>query len=290
MITAAEVLKVSAVARREVESLVQPGAAAAMSGQENGDSRRTILIVEDNPDMQNYLHDLLEEDYECMVAGNGKDGLEVAIEQVPDLVVSDVMMPEMDGYELTQILKEDQRTSHIPIIMLTARSDQESRLKGLRERADDYLIKPFNDEELSLRISNQLAARDIIKARFSGRIYLEEPLSTELNERERDFLERFEALLTENYADPDLDIGIMASQMAVSTRQLQRKLKALTGHSPAEYLRAYRLKKAAGLLRKGGQITRVAMDVGFSSQAYFGTCFKAQFGLSPGQFQQKRSQ
>lgn len=288
--TAKDSVHVSAAARREVESLVQPGTTLSMADHDHGDDRRCVLIVEDNPDMQNYLHDLLDQDYECLVAGNGQDGLEVALEQVPDLVVTDVMMPEMDGYELTQTLKEDQRTSHIPIIMLTARSDQESRLKGLRERADDYLIKPFDDEELLLRISNQLAARDIIKARFSGRIYLEEPLSTELNERERKFLQRFEVLLKQDHSDPNLDIGSMASRMAVSTRQLQRKLKALTGHSPAEYLRAYRLKKAAKLLKKGGQITRVALDVGFSSQAYFGTCFKAQFGLTPGQFQREKSQ
>ena len=104
------------------------------------------------------------------------------------------------------------------------------------------------------------------------------------------FLEQFEKLLEENFADPDLDIGDMASKMVVSTRQLQRKLKALTNHSPAEYLRAYRLKEAAKLLGSGNQIVQVSMDVGFSSQAYFGTCFKAQFGLSPGQFQEKMSQ
>lgn len=280
-------VQVSAAARREVNNLVESGPSLLEDDKDQQDSRRSVLIVEDNPDMQTYLHELLADDYECLVAGNGRDGLEVALEQVPDIVVSDVMMPEMDGYELTQALKEDQRSSHIPVIMLTARSDQESRLKGLRERADDYLIKPFDDEELLLRISNQLAARDIIKARFSGRIYLDEPLSTELNERERQFLERFEELLQQDHADPNLDIGIMASRMAVSTRQLQRKLKALTGHSPAEYLRAYRLKKAAKLLKKGGQITQVAMDVGFSSQAYFGTCFKAQFGLTPSQFQKE---
>jgi CheY-like chemotaxis protein len=269
--------------------LVQPGAAFEMTGRDDGDLRPSILVVEDNLDMQTYLHNLLNVDYECLVTGNGRDGLEVALEQVPDLIVSDVMMPEMDGYELTQTLKEDQRTSHIPIIMLTARSDKESRLKGLREHADDYLTKPFDDEELLLRIANQLAARDIIKARFSGRIYLDEPLATELNQRERDFLERFEDLLKQGHADPDLDIGAMASRMAISIRQLQRKLKALTGHSPAEYLRAYRLKRAAELLGGGGQIVQIALDVGFSSQAYFGTCFKAQFGLSPKQFQLKKS-
>jgi len=288
--TKKETVQVSAAARREVNVLVQPGSPISVDDAEHEGSRRSVLIVEDNSDMQNYLHSLLDSEYECLVAGNGRDGLELAFEQVPDLVVSDVMMPEMDGYQLTQALKEDQRTSHIPIIMLTARSDQESRLKGLREHADDYLVKPFDDEELLLRISNQLAARDILKARFSGRVYQEEPLSTGLNERERAFIERFEALLEQSHADPKLDIGSMASQIAISTRQLQRKLKALTGHSPAEYLRAYRLKKSAELLRAGGQISQVAMDVGFSSQAYFGTCFKAQFGLSPRQFQQKKSQ
>ena len=240
--------------------------------------------------MQNYLHNLLDPTYECLVAGDGHTGLEMALEQIPDLVVTDVMMPGIDGYELTEALKEDQRTSHIPIIMLTARSDRESRLKGLREHADDYLIKPFDDEELLLRISNQLAARDIMKARFSRRVYLEEPLATGLNEREKAFLERFESLLDENFSDPNLDSGAMASKMAVSTRQLQRKLKALTNHSPAEYLRAYRLKEAARLLASGMQIVQVALDVGFSSQAYFGTCFKAQYGMSPGQYQRSKSQ
>jgi len=280
----------SAATRREVNSLAQPGSETIPIAVEDENGQQTVLVVEDNPDMQNYLQSLLVPDYECLVAGDGHTGLELALEQVPDLVVTDVMMPGLDGYELTEALKEDQRTSHIPIIMLTARSDRESRLKGLSEHADDYLIKPFDDEELLLRITNQLAARDIMKARFSRRVYLEEPLATGLNERERNFLARFETVLEENFADPDLDIGGMASKLAVSTRQLQRKLKALTGHSPAEYLRAYRLKEAARLLGARGQIIKVAFDVGFTSQAYFGTCFKAQFGMSPGQYQRNQSQ
>ncbi len=283
-------IQVSAAAKREVSSLADPGAGITALEHDHGDERQLVLIVEDNPDMQAYLHDLLSPRYECLVAGAGHDGLDLALEQVPDLVVCDVMMPDMDGYELTQALKEDLRSSHIPIIMLTALSDRKSRLKGLREHADDYLVKPFDDEELLLRISNQLAARDIMKARFSRRVYLEEPLASGLNQRERTFLERFEKLLEENYVDPNLDIGAMASKMAVSTRQLQRKLKALTSHSPAEYLRAYRLKEAATQLGGGQQIVQVAMDVGFSSQAYFGTCFKAQYGMSPGKYQRQKSQ
>ena len=280
----------SAAARREVNSLAQSGSDTIPIADEDESGQQTVLVVEDNPDMQNYLHSLLVPDYECLVAGDGDTGLELALEQVPDLVVTDVMMPGLDGYELTEALKEDQRTSHIPIIMLTARSDRESRLKGLSEHADDYLVKPFDDEELLLRITNQLAARDIMKARFSRRVYLEEPLATGLNERERNFLSRFETVLEENFSDPDLDIGAMASKLAVSTRQLQRKLKALTGHSPAEYLRAFRLKEAASLLATKDQIIKVAFDVGFTSQAYFGTCFKAQFGMSPGQYQRTQSQ
>ena len=139
---------------------------------------KSVLIIDDEADIREILaYNLKKEGFNVLTAQNGPDGILIAQTTSPDIIILDVMMPEMDGYELTQRLKEDQRTSHIPIIMLTARSDQESRLKGLREHADDYLIKPFNDEELLLRISNQLAARDIIKARLSGRIYLEEPLS-----------------------------------------------------------------------------------------------------------------
>lgn len=279
-------VRLSPSALREIRALAGLGTSLKDDGIDAESRRYSVLIVEDNPDMQDYLVQLLGADYECLVAGNGADGFEMALEQIPDIVVSDVLMPEMDGFELTQALKEDQRTSHIPIIMLTALSDRESRLKGLREKADDYLIKPFDDEELILRIANQLASREILRIRYAASIYRGEKSGPEFNARDRLFMERFEALLDGHFSDAQLDTEKMASKMAVSTRQLQRKFKALTGHSPVAYLRSYRLNKAAERLVQGEQISQVALEVGFSSPGYFTTCFKARFGMTPSEFQE----
>ena len=252
------------------------------------DQRPSILIIEDNADMRSYLVDLLADTYQCSTAVDGQQALERAFKDIPDLVLCDVMLPGVDGYGVSHRLKEDERTSHIPIIVLTARGDHESRVEGLRERVDEYLTKPFDDEELCLRIANLLEIRDALKTRFSRDSYIDGVAQRSgHNEKEQAFLDKLEAVLDKHYAEPEFRLSDMAQAAAMSERQLQRKLKAVIDHTPAEYLRAFRMRKAVEQLRQGSQIGVVAYEVGFSSQAYFTSCFKAQFGATPKQFQQR---
>ena len=253
----------------------------------NQEGITSCYIVEDNQDMQNYLFELLSDTYDCDVAADGQQALDKAFEIVPDLVLCDLMLPKLDGFQVTHALREDERTSHIPIIMLTAREDRDSRMEGLAEKVDDYLTKPFDDEELELRIANLLEIRDILKNRYSQRFF-DEPLPDRaLTDKENGFLEKLEIVLKERHSDPEFDLPHMAAAVHMSTRQLQRKLKAITGHNPAEFLRSFRLRRARELLRKGSQVGLTADAVGFSSPAYFASCFKAQFAQTPSDYQQQ---
>jgi len=254
---------------------------------EAGNGQKTLLIVEDNLQMQEYMVSLLSESYFCQVAGDGVEGLAIALESMPDLVLCDVMLPRMDGFEVSKAIKLNEITSHIPIVMLTGRGDHDSRIKGLKEHVDDYLTKPFDDEELSLRIENLLSARDAVRRRYSRQLFDGEFVDEDLDEREQKFLDKLQAVLEQNFADSELRIDQLSSAMAMSDRQLQRKLKALVDHSPAEYLRNFRLTVATQKLKSGTQVGIVAEEVGFSSQAYFASCFKAHYGATPSEFQQR---
>ena len=242
-------------------------------------------MIEDSRDMQAYLHYLLSAGYEVELAGDGKSGVDYALEHVPDIVLCDVILPKMDGYEVAHELKSNKATSHIPLIMLTARSDENSRLEGLREQVDDYLTKPFNDEELLLRITNLLAVRDILKARFSGQLLEGENPQSTLKEPERKFIENLERVMEKHHEDEELTMTQLAGYMAMSVRQLQRKLKALTDQQPSGYLRLYRLKRSLALLREGRRISEVAYAVGFGSPAHFASCFRAKYGCTPTEYQ-----
>ena len=272
----------------EIESLKRPSDAGLRQAPDQGiDDRPRILVVEDNVDMQNYLVELLSEDYHCDVAGDGQQAVETAFEYIPDLVLCDVLLPKMDGFQVSHALRNDERTSHIPIIMLTARSDRDSRLEGWKEHVDAYLTKPFDDEELKLRISNLLEIRDILKSRFSSQFFEETKSGHSLIKGENGFIEKLECVLEQHHVDPEFGLVQMASEVFMSPRQLQRKLKAIAGHSPTEFLRSYRLRKARDLLRSGKQVALAADAVGFSTPNYFTNCFKAQFGHTPTEYQQQ---
>ena len=276
--------------RLEVEALEQPEPMLTDDADRRGVGQPMVLVIEDSLDMQAYLHYLLSADYEVNLAGDGKSGVDYAREHVPDIVLCDVMLPKMDGYEVVHELKSNNATSHIPIIMLTARSDESSRLEGLREHVDDYLTKPFNDEELLLRITNLLAVRDILKARFSGQLLEGENPQSNLKEPERRFIENLERVMEKHHGDEELTIIQLADYMAMSVRQLQRKLKALTDQQPNGYLRLYRLKRSLALLQEGRRISEVAYAVGFGSPAHFASCFRAKFGCTPTEYQAGRGQ
>jgi CheY-like chemotaxis protein len=230
--------------------------------------------------MRDYLGQVLGRAYQLAFAADGDAGLEAAFKDVPDLVVCDIMLPGKDGYEICHTLKTDDRTSHIPVILLTALEGREDRLKGLAEKADDYLVKPFDEAELMQRIANLLALRALLQRRFARDLRFEAPLA-DLGKRDQAFLQKLARVAAAHHADAEFDVSRMATALAAGERNLQRKLKALLGMSPAEYLREYRLQQAMERLRGGERPGDVAFATGFVSQAHFSKCFRAQFGLSP---------
>lgn len=247
--------------------------------------KESVLIVEDDADMMEYISETLQNNgYEVLLAKDGQEGFQLATKLVPNLVLSDLMMPVMDGLELTVKIKEDERTSHIPIILLTAKNELQSKLEGLKTGADDYLTKPFSSDELLIRIKNLIDQRKKLQRIFreKSNIQLEplQPLS--LDER---FLNRAKELVECNLSDYTFTVEKMADGMHLSRTQLLRKLKALTGLSPNDFIKNIRLARAAEMIRnRMDTITQIGYSVGFNDQSYFTKCFKKEFGCTPTEY------
>ena len=241
-----------------------------------------ILLVEDNDDMRHFIRQRLQESYRVAEARNGEEGLKAARRDIPDLIISDLMMPRMDGVELCKQLRSHVETSHIPLIMLTARAGAENRIEGLETGADDYLTKPFDARELLVRVRNLIDQRALLKERFAqGRSPLrpDRMPSATLDEQ---FLQQLSGLFQENYTDADFGQTDMQQALAMSKTQLHRKIKALTGETPGELLRNFRLRAAADLLtQEADTVTQIAYRVGFNNLSYFAKCFKEVYGTSP---------
>lgn len=252
-----------------------------------------LLIVEDNPDVVHYLHSLLEERYHLQIATDGEEGIDMALSSIPDLIISDVMMPYKNGYELCDTLKRDSTTSHIPIILLTSRSDEESRLTGLEKGADAYLTKPFNPEELFLRLKKLHDLRLQLLARYNSldpSIQLEGGFGGTIGQPnlEDQFINKLNGIIEEHIDDEQFGIIELCKAMAMSRTQLYRKLKSLTNRSISNYVRSIRLHKAKELLSKGDlNVTQVALEVGFRDRTYFSRAFIKEFGLSPKSIRKK---
>ena len=243
-----------------------------------------ILIVEDTEDVRNYIKGFLESKYQIHEAQDGNDGYEKAKEIIPDLIVSDVMMPRMDGFQLCEKLKTDERTSHIPVILLTARASEGSKLKGLETGADDYIIKPFNSKELEIRIRNLIDQRQKLREQFTKDISLA-PKDISVTSADERFLNRAIEIIENHMDEPEFGVEIFASEIALSHSQLYRKIHALTNQSPVEFIRILRLKRAASLLkREYGNVAEIAYEVGFTNPSYFAECFKKLFGKSPSEY------
>jgi signal transduction histidine kinase/DNA-binding response OmpR family regulator len=243
-----------------------------------------VLIVEDNRDMRSYMQDCLASDYRVIEAVDGEDGLHRAIDKIPDLIISDVMMPRMDGFEMCGRLKSDERTSHIPIILLTARASAESKIKGLELGADDYLIKPFDRTELLVRAKNLIEQRRKLRERFSRDISLQ-PKEIAVTSYDEKFLQRTMDIIEQHLADSEFTIDSLLKEVGMSRMQLHRKLRALINCSASEFIRVLRLKRAAQLLQqKSGNVTEVAFEVGFNNLSYFSRCFRQQFGKLPSEY------
>ncbi|PHS15683.1 MAG: hypothetical protein COA86_13475 [Kangiella sp.] len=251
--------------------------------KERRDMRPHLLIVEDNQDLREFLKEIFEENYSVSLAENGLIGLELATMQCPNMIISDIMMPKMDGFQLCDKLLENPITSHIPVILLTAKSDQKSRLKGLTHGAIEFMSKPFDGEELKLRVQNIIRLKQKQQSLNLDAQSKNKPMGNHISLTDKRFIDRFETVLLESYQDKNISILEIASKSAISERQLQRKVQALFGLNPSEYLKRYRLNHAKKLLQKGEAVTMAAELTGFSSQSYFSKAFKKQFSISPSQ-------
>ncbi len=245
-----------------------------------------VLIIDDNADIRAYVKSLLSKEYRVISAADGTAGIRLAMKYVPDVIISDVMMPGMDGVECCRRLKSEMQTSHIPVILLTACSLDEQRIQGYDGGADSYISKPFSSQLLLSRIRNLIAGRQQLKQFFGDGQALEKE---DINELDKDFVTRFRALVEEKLHDPGLNVEDLGREMGMSRVQLYRKLKSLTNYSPNELLRQMRLKEAASLLASSDMaVSEVAYEVGFSSPSYFTKCYKEQFGESPTEVQKRR--
>jgi len=272
------------------DNTVSPGGAepdrkdpgAGEQQQEEQPEKQVILVVEDNADMRQYIRGpLLDAHYEVVEAVDGEEGIRKAREIIPDLIVSDIMMPKVEGYQLCRVLKKDMATSHIPIVLLTARVSEESIIHGLRTGADDYVTKPFNTQVLLTRIGNLIELRRQMQLKIQRQKMLL-PAEIAVSSVDDKFLAEFQKVIEENLSDPGLDIERLLKKLLMGRTTLFRKVKALTGEKPMEFIQSYRLERAAQLLKKNyGNVTEVAMAVGFSTSAHFSECFKKKFQVSP---------
>ncbi|MCW8880642.1 MAG: helix-turn-helix domain-containing protein, partial [Kangiellaceae bacterium] len=249
-----------------------------------------LLIVEDNKELRHYLMDVFRKNYCCIGSASAEEALEISIEQIPDIIVSDIVLPGKSGIELCSELKSRLETCHIPFLILTGKTDQGSIINGLKHQATDYLTKPVNTQELKLRVENLI--------RITRQNYLHNQVVSldnrytkiantpkGLAEKDVEFMRRFIEILEVNYSDCDYNLDGLSNDLYMSKKQLSRKLKAICNKSPIEYLKEYRLEKSIKQLANGDTLSVVASDSGFSSQSYFSTCFKSQFGNTPKQFQ-----
>jgi len=249
------------------------------------DDEPRILVVEDHPELRNFIHDDFSPEYKVLVAENGQQGLDIAVAEVPDLVLSDIMMPVMDGFELCRRLKDDERTSHIPIILLTARSEAESRHKGLSLGADDYVAKPFDAEDLRLRINNLIDQRRKLAESYERRLAVLTPEVMPVTSADERFVAQLRTVIDSNIEDTDFKINSLCNEVGMSRSQLHRKLKAVTGRSTSDFVRSHRIQRAAQLFNGGyGNVTEVAYAVGFRNLSYFSRSFKEIFDLQPSEF------
>ncbi|MDI3321017.1 response regulator transcription factor [Pinibacter soli] len=243
-----------------------------------------ILIVEDNTELREFIKICLSPYYEFLETSNGKQGWEAAVAEIPDLIVTDVMMPEMDGNQFCRKLKSDERTSHIPVIMLTAKIAVEQQLEGLESGADIYLTKPFSVQILQSYISNLLKSREAIRQRYDNKVLLE-PLEVEVGTVDKKFMERLMNVINENLSNADFNISDLSKCIGMSKAVLYKKFNALTQIPIGEFIKSLRLKKAAILLSKDKlNVAEVAWEVGFNDRKYFSKEFKKLFGKTPSEY------
>lgn len=260
-----------------------PSSAHPKNYAEPNEDKTIILVVEDNYDMREYIKESLDKNYQIEEAVNGEQGVRKAEKIIPDLIISDLMMPKIDGNELTRILKSNEKTSHIPIILLTARSGQENKIEGLETGADDYLTKPFETRELQIRIKNLIAIRKKLQEKFNKLATLP-PVkdNKKLSSYDEKFMYKVMEVIEKHISEEDFNTEEFGEEIGMSRMQVHRKLKALTGKSAIQFIRTVKLNKAKKMIQeKSGNISEIAYSLGFGSPAYFTKCFKEEFGYPP---------
>jgi DNA-binding response OmpR family regulator len=244
-------------------------------------SKKTILLVEDNEEFREYIREILEEEYNILEFANGKAALLHMEKEIPDLIISDVMMPEMDGLELCEIVKTNETTNHIPIILLTAKSSTDSEIEGLANGADSYITKPFSTKILKLNIVNLLSAKEILRHKFSGNFIIDADLK-KLSTPEELFLKKLLEVIESNMENPEFNVSELVREIGMSRTILYKKVNALTNHSIATLIKHVRLKKATDILLKTSySVFDVATMVGFNDRKHFSKEFKKVYNLSP---------
>ena len=245
-----------------------------------------ILVIEDNKDIRTYVTEILGESYRVLQADNGSDGLKLALENIPDLIISDIMMPGLDGYELCRKVKSDLKTSHIPVVLLTAKASNDSALTGFEMGADYFIIKPFNSKILLLRIKNMLKSRDLIKENLlKDKTINLDPKNIKINAKDEGFLKKAVEVVELNMENSNFYVDDLGKELGLSRMQLYRKLKGLIGQSANEFTRSIRLKRAVQLIEQRTlTISEITYEVGFTDLQYFRDCFKKQFGVNPTEY------
>jgi DNA-binding response OmpR family regulator len=250
-------------------------------------NKLSLLIVEDNLEFRSFLVDELSEKYNLIVASNGREGLEKAHTQQPDLIITDLMMPEMSGIELCRHLKKDLEVSHIPVIVLTAKTSDQSQIEGFEAGADAYITKPFNMDILLVRIANLLEQQEQRKASFRKTVEIT-PETLATNTVDQELIKKVLAHIERNLDNPAYSVEQLSKDMFMDRTGLYRKLVAIVGQTPTEFMRSVRMKKAAQLLERGHSVSEVAEQVGFSgTSSYFSKCFQEEFGVKPSQYKKQ---
>ncbi len=250
-------------------------------------SDHSLLIVEDNPDLRNFLAEIFQNEYSIISADNGIAGLQQAFDNIPDIVISDVVLPGKDGFTIANTLKNDIRTSHIPVILLTAKTEIQQQIAGMKSLADAYVTKPFNVQFLKETIQSIVSNRSILREHYTSEINAD-AMSQNPKKLDRKFINEFSSIVEANYSNEDFSIEDLCKQMNISRVQLYRKVKALLDCSVNDYILNVRLQKAKYLLNSAGlTIAEIAYQVGFASPAYFSTVFKSKFGITPSNYKEK---
>lgn len=262
-----------------------------MALQQDEDMRQpTILVIEDNADIARYMGAILEDRYRVLFALDGKEGLAKAEEYMPDLILTDLMMPEMDGYELCRVVRASDILNHIPVIVVTARCEEKDLLMGLEAGADAYLVKPFSADELKIRVAKLLESRRLLREKYSQALQEGKSDSVEISDGDKDFMARLQKVLFANISDTDLSSEILADKLFMSKSQLNRKVKSITGLDTATYVRQSRMSFAKKLIAAGDMsIGDIVMRCGFESPSYFTKTFKQYFGVTPSQYRKQVS-